>query len=266
MGHSGGSTSCRGELHEYRTIDGSHHVRANIGQPLGFVAPLDELAFAAGTANGIGRLDVGGSFELISPVDQDRPGYRCNDGKCDREGHLWAGTVSDAVRKDGKLFRVGSGWRVAQVREGMQLPNGFAWSTDSAVMCLADTDARTIEFWEYDKQDALLGQLLTNIAVPPSLGKPDGVTVDAEDCFWVAFWGGGRVRRYSKAGEFVSEVEVPAPLTAGCTFGGDRLDQLFITTASRRMSTEELSRWPLSGSIFKLDAGVQGILPDPYRP
>lgn len=255
-----------GELHEYRMLDGSHHVHADIGQPLGFVVPFDQSAFAAGTASGVGRLEIGGKFELVSTLEKDRAGFRCNDGKCDHEGHLWAGTMSDTLRSGGCLYKVGAGWETVRVRDDLLVPNGLAWSADSAVMCVADSEKRTVEFWDYDSQKERPVRLVTSVPIPASSGIPDGMTVDSEDCFWLALAGGARVQRYSKTGELLSEIDVPALQPTSCTFGGDHLDQLFITTAKYQMTRAELERWPLSGAIFRMDAGVEGLPPDYYRP
>lgn len=256
----------RGELHEYRVHDGQHGVRATIGQSLGFIAPLDEGSFVAGTRSGIGQLKVDGDFELICPVEAERPTYRLNDGKCDHHGYLWAGTMSDELAREGNLYRAGPGWQVGLVRGGMRLPNGMAWTKDGTVMCLADSAAGTVEFWEVDQASGLPSRLSVSVRVPPEVGKPDGIAVDSEDCFWVAIWGGGRVQRYTAGGALVGEVCLPAPLTASCTFGGERLDEMYVTTARRKLSGAALSQWPLSGAVFRVRTGVTGELPDVYRP
>lgn len=255
----------RGELHEYRLRNEVHSIRTVIGQSLGFIAPFDEASFAAGTRSGIGQLKVDSGFELTCPVEAERRTYRMNDGKCDPRGFLWAGTMSDKSAVEGNLYRVGPGWHASHVRGGMRLPNGMAWTKDGTVMCLADSVAGTIEFWEVDGTSGLPSSLSASVTVPPEVGKPDGMTVDSEDCFWVAIWGGGRVQRYTARGTFLGEVRLPAPLTASCAFGGDGLNELYVTTARRKLSTVALSQWPLSGAVFRVRAGVTGEPPDVYR-
>jgi sugar lactone lactonase YvrE len=133
-------------------------------------------------------------------------------------------------------------------------------------MCVADSEKRAIEFWDYDKHEGRPLRLAVNVPIPASVGIPDGITVDTEDCFWLALAGGARLQRYSKAGALVSEVDLPALQPTSCTFGGEHLDQLFVTTAKYQMTREELERWPLSGAIFRVDTGAQGLPPDHYRP
>jgi sugar lactone lactonase YvrE len=85
------------------------------------------------------------------------------------------------------------------------------------------------------------------------------MTVDAEDCLWIAFWDGWCVRRFSPAGERIAELRLPAQRPTSCAFGGPRLDQLFITTASRDLGPEERSAQPLAGGLFMTMPGVKGV-------
>jgi sugar lactone lactonase YvrE len=255
----------KGDLYEYRWSDGSYGLRAAIGESIGFIVPLDGSSFATGTTNAMARLGIAGDLEVMSPLGEERPGYRINDGKCDHQGLLWVGTVSDDVHDGGRLYNVGPGWRASLAREGMKFPNGMAWSGDGKVMCVADTDAGTLEFWECDPSEGSPRRIVHRVETPSSLGQPDGMTVDAEDCFWVAIWGGGRVQRYTVSGELLMEIVIPAPLTASCAFGGENLDELFVTTARYRLTPTMLAAWPLSGSVFRAYPGVAGLLPDAYR-
>jgi sugar lactone lactonase YvrE len=92
--------------------------------------------------------------------------------------------------------------------------------------------------------------------IPAELGRPDGLTVDAEGGVWVALSRGGAVRRYTPDGVLDAVVEVPARKVTACTFGGPRLDQLFITTSRQGV---EPGADPLAGSLFRADVGVTGI-------
>jgi sugar lactone lactonase YvrE len=93
------------------------------------------------------------------------------------------------------------------------------------------------------------------VRLGPDDGGPDGLTVDAEGGVWVALWGGGCVRRYTSEGVLDGVVEVPARQVTACTFGGDRLDQLFITTSRQGLEPDEE---PVAGALFSADVGVRG--------
>jgi sugar lactone lactonase YvrE len=90
-------------------------------------------------------------------------------------------------------------------------------------------------------------------------GYPDGMTVDAENCLWIAFWDGWCVRRFSPEGERLAELRVPAQRPTSCAFGGPDLDRLFITTASRDLTPEERATQPSAGGLFMTLPGVIGI-------
>ena len=85
------------------------------------------------------------------------------------------------------------------------------------------------------------------------------MTVDAEDCVWIAFWDGWCIRRLSPQGECLSEIATPIQRPTSCAFGGERLDELYITSARRDLSASELERQPQAGSLFRFKPGVRGI-------
>ena len=88
--------------------------------------------------------------------------------------------------------------------------------------------------------------------------NPDGMCADEHGNLWIAMWGGGQVRCYSPAGEFVAVVEVDAPNTTSVAFVGATLDALLITTASEQLSDEQRACHPDSGRLFIAQVGVSG--------
>lgn len=254
----------RGELHSW---DGRAHwtKRPSIGQSLGFVVPMDGGRFVAGTRDGIGVLDASGHFDLVVPVEPDRPDFRLNDGKCDPRGRLWAGTMSDATHTDGRLYRMDAKWHVEVIAEGLGVPNGLGWSRDGGLMYLADTGRRRLELWRFDVERGVPTELITAITFSASAGGPDGLTVDAEDCAWVCLWGGHSVRRYAPSGDLLQVVEIPAFNAASCAFGGEDWGDLYITTARYGLTAAQRQKWPRSGSIFRCRPGVRGLPADAFK-
>ena len=49
---------------------------------------------------------------------------------------------------------------------------------------------------------------------------------------------------------------MPVRKVTACTFGGDHLDRLFITTSQENIDTRED---PLAGCLFRADVGVKGL-------
>jgi sugar lactone lactonase YvrE len=95
-------------------------------------------------------------------------------------------------------------------------------------------------------------------------GYPDGMTVDADGCLWIAFWDGWCVRRYAPDGELLQTVEVPVQRPTACAFGGENLTTLFVTSARRGIEGTDLDNQPLAGGLFAADVGVQGIAELPF--
>lgn len=254
----------RGELHFWHA-DGNWTQFPSIGQSLGFVVPAQNGEFVAGTRDGIGILDVMGRFEMVVPVEPGRPDFRMNDGKCDPQGRLWAGTMSDKTHTDGRLYRMDTNWDVEMVFQGLGVPNGIGWSRDGRLMYLADTGRRSLEFWRYDPARGVPMERLHVVSFAASDGGPDGLTVDAEDCAWVCMWGGHSVRRYAPDARLLDVVEIPALNAASCAFGGQDFNDLYITTARFGMTANQLGKWPDSGGVFRCRPGVGGLPADRFK-
>ena len=77
---------------------------------------------------------------------------------------------------------------------------------------------------------------------------------------WSALWEGWAVRRYNPDnGKLLDEIKLPVARPTSCVFGGERLDTLYITSASTRLSESELAAQPLAGAIFTAKPGVVGM-------
>jgi xylono-1,5-lactonase len=99
----------------------------------------------------------------------------------------------------------------------------------------------------------------------PSQGYPDGMTVDAEDHVWIAFWDGGCLRRLSRTGQIVAEIKLPVQRPTCPTFGGRQLDRLFITSATIGLSVAQRQQQPFAGGLLALDPGITGRDSHPFR-
>ncbi len=96
-------------------------------------------------------------------------------------------------------------------------------------------------------------------------GYPDGMTVDAEDCLWIAFWDGWCVRRFSPSGECIAKFDLPVQKPTSCAFGGPGLRSLYVTSASIALSPSELTEQPCAGGLFMLDTGCVGLADLPFQ-
>lgn len=254
----------RGELHRLDRERRGAKI-GSVRQSLGFIVPFEPGSFVAGVRDGIGILTEDGRFNLVRPIEADRPGFRMNDGKCDRQGRLWAGTMSDASHQHGRLYRVSDDWTEELFRDEMGVPNGLGWSPRGDIMYLADTGAKRLEIWAYDTAVGRPTTLLQAVVFGENDGGPDGLTVDLEGCAWVCLWGGHQIRRYAPSGDLLESVEIPAWNVASCVFGGSNYRDLYVTTARYGLSPAEINRWPLSGSIFRIRPDVGGYPADMFH-
>ncbi|MGZ8281394.1 MAG: SMP-30/gluconolactonase/LRE family protein [Allosphingosinicella sp.] len=195
----------------------------------------------------------------IGNPEADLASNRFNDGKVDRAGRFWAGTMDRHEREaSGSLYRLDPDLSWTRIDSGYRVTNGPAFSLDGRTMYHTDSALQTV--YAFDLAD---DGSASNRRVFARFGKgdgyPDGMTVDADDCLWIAFWDGWRVRRLSPAGERLAELGVPVQRPTSCAFGGPELDRLFITSASRGLTADQLSTQPLAGGLFMTRPGVAGV-------
>lgn len=184
---------------------------------------------------------------------------RFNDGKVDRAGRFWAGTMDRHERKaSGSLYRLDADLGWTAVDSGYRVTNGPAFSLNGRTMYHTDSARQTVYAFDLGP-DGNASDRRVHLQFGEGDGYPDGMTVDAEDCLWIAFWDGWCVRRFSPAGERLAELRVPAQRPTSCAFGGENLDRLFITTASRDLTPQELTAQPNAGGLFMTSPGVTGI-------
>lgn len=186
--------------------------------------------FVAATAAGFAEVGDDGTFR--PRVDLLPDGVRMNDAKCDRFGRLWAGsTALDFAAGQGALHVLDLDWTTRVVLDGLSLPNGIGWSPEDSVLYLVDTAERVVLAFDVDQATCALTHRRVLREFSGSTGIPDGLSVDAAGCLWVAMWGGGRLVRLAPDGEVLAELPVPVAQPSSCAFVGQRLDTLCVTSA-----------------------------------
>lgn len=195
--------------------------------------------------------------DLTLKAAWQQQGHRMNDAKCDAAGRLWAGSTSvDFTAGAGALHVLTPDWDHRLVVDGFTLPNGLGWSPDSTVLYLVDSVQRTVFRFDYDLDTAALSNRQTFFQWTSDEGLPDGLTVDADGCVWLAIWGGGRIVRISPTGEPITELELPVRQPSSCTFGGPSWDTLYVTSARDGLDLPDDGP---DGSVFQISGlGVVG--------
>ncbi|HVO87796.1 MAG TPA: SMP-30/gluconolactonase/LRE family protein [Casimicrobiaceae bacterium] len=198
---------------------------------------------------------------LVRPAQQIE-GHRFNDGRCDRQGRFWVGTMHNVTRApEGVLYRLAAGRELQAVRSGIRIPNSLAWSPDGGIMYFADSLRYAIFAYDFDAETGeMRNERVFARTAPPAF--PDGSTVDAEGYLWNAEFNGSRIVRYAPDGRIDRVVETPTRRPTCCAFGGPDLDILYVTTCSQQMTAAELAAEPLAGALLALEPGVRG-LPEP---
>ena len=201
------------------------------------------------------------TLETLCQPDSN-PDNRSNDARCDALGRLWLGTMqnnlgangeSQAIRQSsGSLYRIESDGSVFEMLTGVGISNGLAWSPDSTTMYFADSLKGQMYAFDYDLEPGLI----SNRRVFSSFerGVPDGSAVDSEGFLWNARWGGSCLVRFSPDGRIDRVLELPVTQPSSCTFGGENLEILFVTSASMGLSQNNL----LEGCVLAFDVGVRG--------
>jgi sugar lactone lactonase YvrE len=233
-----------------------------VGQFIGTVVPRKSGGVMVAVYDGFAGLDLDtGRLEIIADPESDQPDTRFNDGKCDPAGRFWAGTMSlKGVREQGSLYYLDADHTVRRMLTKVSTSNGIVWSQDARTMYFIDTPTMTVAAFDYDVATGNITNRRVAIAIPPGIGRPDGMTIDTEGMLWIAMWDGGAVTRWNpRTAELLQTIPVPAQRATACAFGGPKLDRLYITTARRGLTPEALANQPHAGGLFCVEPGVAGV-------
>jgi sugar lactone lactonase YvrE len=209
-----------------------------------------------------------GKLEMLAEVETDKSDTRFNDGRVDPQGRFWAGTMGDPAwdKPVGSLYRFDPDQTVTRMCTQVVCSNGTAWSPDGRTMYYTESFRYAIYAFDFDSVTGTLANRRIFAEVDRKLGAfPDGLCVDAEGHVWSNQVGVGRVVRYDPTGRIERQIQFPVPRAVGCTFGGDHLRTLYITSARETMTAQQLQAAPLSGSIFAVEPGVAGQAATPFN-
>ena len=205
-----------------------------------------------GIERGFALEEASGTITRLSEVWTDER-LRMNEGACDPDGRFYCGSMAyEKQAGAGALYRLDPDRSVHVVLANVTVSNGLDWSPDGSLTYYNDTDTRRVDVFDYDR-DAGLNNRRPFVDAG---ARPDGLTVDAEGGIWVALSDAGAVRRYTAEGALDDVIELPVTKVTACTFGGARLDELFITTSREGL---EPTAEPAAGSLFRAVPGVSGL-------
>jgi sugar lactone lactonase YvrE len=199
-------------------------------------------------------------LKLLAQPEADRPTNRFNDGRCDRHGRFWAGTMSDVSREPlGSLYRLRPNGSCARMFDDIIVPNSISWSPNNKIMYFADTYKQCMWIFDFEPDTGEISHRRVFRDTRGHPGKPDGSAVDAEGCLWNCEYGGWRIVRYNPTGKIDRIVPLPVANPTCCAFGGSDFRTLFVTSATQRLTPQQLAKQPLAGSVFAIQMNVGGL-------
>lgn len=244
--------------------------RWQAGEMAACIAPRARGGLIAGMVSGIFALDLlddGGvhAVRLAAPPDL-APGLRFNDGRCDRQGRFWAGTMwmdMAAANAAGKLYRyTGASGLSAPAVSGLVTQNGLAWSPDGRTMYLSDSHPTRRRVWayDYDVADGWPHNERLFVDMAAFIGRPDGAAMDTDGGYWVAGNDGGDLLRFTPQGVLDRELKLPFAKPSMPCFGGPDLDTMLVTSIPAPGRGHD----PLAGAVVLVRPGVRGIAETPF--
>jgi sugar lactone lactonase YvrE len=257
-------------IHRFDPADGRDELRHLPGRPGSIALTVEPGRLLMATEHRLAIVDwQTGTVEPWLDLEPAETGNRLNDGRCDRMGRFWVGSMFDpssAGRSTGMLHRVDSEGTATTVRTGIGVANGLAFSPNGQTMYFADTHRETVWAYDYDgaSGEATNERLFLDFGRPDLPGRPDGGCVDAEGHYWIACVYGWAVLRVSPEGEVVRRIEMPVEKPTMPAFGGPAMTTLFVTSIGLGGSRPLAPGQPDAGGLFAIATDVTGIAETPF--
>jgi sugar lactone lactonase YvrE len=236
----------------------------SVGQMASTVVLSETGGVLLAVENGFARFDLeSGKLTILVDPEADIPSNRFNDGKCDPAGRFWAGTMdrSATIPNRGSLYRLDADLSVHTMLTGVSISNGIVWTADMKTMYFNDSTPYTVTAFDYDHAAGVISNPRVVIQIPKAMGMPDGMAIDRDGMLWIAHFFGGAVRRWNPhTAQVMETITLPTSNVTSCAFGGEQLDELYITTARDSLSEEQLRRETYAGGLFRVKLDTIGTL------
>ncbi|WP_371767717.1 SMP-30/gluconolactonase/LRE family protein [Massilia sp.] len=213
-----------------------------------------------------------GDIDDIVAAPYDTSIVRFNDGRTDPAGRFWVGTMYEPRdQQKAEMYVLDKGELRLAWAGGMTNSNGLSFSPDGKTMYHSDTTSHRVDAYDYDVKTGTASNRRNLVTFPDDKkaadygGRPDGAAVDSEGNYWSAMYEGGRIVKLSPTGELLQEIGLPVRCPTSVAFGGPDLRTLFVTSASKGRSNDELAKYPHSGKVLAFTVDVPGIEQAEYR-
>jgi len=251
----------KGKVHEFSTPD-QHHRTIDVNDLVGSIALCSNGQYIAALKSGLAFVNRdNGHIRMLHHPEVHLPGNRFNDGKCDPAGRFWVGTMAlSEAAGAGSLYMIDKDLAHTKKIGDVTISNGMAWTSDRQTFYYIDTPTREVVAYRYHLQTGEITDRRVIIKIPERDGFPDGMTIDQEGMLWIAHWDGWQVTRWNPVtGEKLSHIAMPVARVTSVTFGGDDLQDLYITSAKVGLSEKQLEAQPLAGVLFRVKNCAQGV-------
>ena len=235
----------------------------DVGVPVGVLALRASGGLIMATKKGFAFWDQQKGLHFIADPEALKLHTRFNDGAVDRRGRFWAGTMCGLPQMcevpEGSLYRLDPDGSIHTMETGLMISNGIGWSPDNTLMYLTDSPRHMIYVYDFDAATGAIANRRPFISTLDEEGMPDGLTVDSDGFIWSVRWGGWKVTRYDPTGKVEREVRLPVQYPTSCAFGGEHLDELYITSAWTVLIEGRKQQQPYAGDLFRVKMDIQGL-------
>ncbi|MFN0304509.1 MAG: SMP-30/gluconolactonase/LRE family protein [Burkholderiales bacterium] len=201
-----------------------------------------------------------GTLTPVANPEPDRPDNRLNDGRVDRRGRMWAGSLQPGTfAPRGRLWRINPDYSAHMAIDSLTIPNGIAFSPDNRRLYFTDSATGRIDTCDFDLDDGVISNRRTFVTLATGRGVADGAAIDIDGCLWSAHFNGWCVTRYDPRGHIDRVINLPVRCVTSCGFGGAALDTLYITTGAVHLSAAERAQQPLAGCLLAVRVPATGV-------
>ena len=202
------------------------------------------------------------TYQILAEVEEDLPGNRFNDGKCDPYGRFLAGTMQTAPdgTPSGSLYIMEHDTKIRKLLDGLVISNGLGWSPDYRTFYLADSFSKDVWAFDYDLEHGTISHQRTAFTLQEGNGVADGLTTDTDGMLWLALWDGACVQRWDpRSGALLATYPFPAKRTSCPVFGGEQMNELYVTSAAVGLQDSDWQAYPHNGALMRLKTEFTGM-------
>lgn len=199
-----------------------------------------------------------------APYDGTR--LRFNDGRCDRAGRFWVGSMNEWDESPTAQLYCYDGRELLSREANIRTSNGLAFSPDDRTLYFSDSPTRTIVSYDFSLHGERISGKRAFAELPKEFGVADGAAVDADGCYWITLAGASKLARFTPGGRLERVYDLPISIPTMCAFGGSNLETLFITSAYVGLTPAHRAAEPLAGALFAMHPGVNGIREPKFQP